>query len=159
MLDRVRVLAWRIPETEEPSGGLPSMGLHRVRQDWSNLAAESEFKSSLLWFCIRLLLFLLLHKNTTSCDIGPQNLLSQTELKLTYFAVDKESVKCRRHHRHGSFPLTRLHPEKTIDFLKYCRNLQKKSQLEWFLIANMHKKNFYPLLTLLKQYLGYMVID
>ena len=26
------VLAWRIPETAEP-GGLPSMGLHRVRHD------------------------------------------------------------------------------------------------------------------------------
>ena len=26
------VLAWRIPGTEEP-GGLPSMGLHRVRHD------------------------------------------------------------------------------------------------------------------------------
>lgn len=30
------------------------------------------------------------------------------------------------HHRHGSFPLMRLHPEETIDFLKYRRNLQKK---------------------------------
>ena len=26
------ILAWRIPWTEEP-GGLPSMGLHRVRHD------------------------------------------------------------------------------------------------------------------------------
>ena len=34
------VLAWRIPGTEEP-GGLPSMGSHRVRQDWSNLAAAA----------------------------------------------------------------------------------------------------------------------
>ena len=32
------VLAWRIPGMEEP-GGLPSMGLHRVRHDCSNLAA------------------------------------------------------------------------------------------------------------------------
>ena len=31
------VLAWRIPRTGEP-GGLPSMGSHRVRHDWSNLA-------------------------------------------------------------------------------------------------------------------------
>ena len=31
------VLAWRIPGTGEP-GGLPSMGMHRVRHDWSNLA-------------------------------------------------------------------------------------------------------------------------
>ena len=31
------ILAWRIPWTEEP-GGLQSMGLQRVRQDWSALA-------------------------------------------------------------------------------------------------------------------------
>ena len=36
------VLAWRIPGTGEP-GGLPSMGSHRVRHDWSNLAAASAF--------------------------------------------------------------------------------------------------------------------
>ena len=34
------VLAWRIPGTEEP-GGLSSMGLHRVRQDSSDLAAAA----------------------------------------------------------------------------------------------------------------------
>ena len=34
------VLAWRIPETEEP-GGLPSMGSHRVRHYWSDLAAAA----------------------------------------------------------------------------------------------------------------------
>ena len=34
------VLAWRMPGTEEP-GGLPSMGLHRVGHDWSNLAAAA----------------------------------------------------------------------------------------------------------------------
>ena len=32
------VLAWRIPGTGEPDG-LPSMGSHRVRHDWSDLAA------------------------------------------------------------------------------------------------------------------------
>ena len=31
-------LAWKIPWMEEP-GGLPSMGSHRVRHDWSDLAA------------------------------------------------------------------------------------------------------------------------
>ena len=39
------VLALRIPGTGEP-GGLPSMGSHRVRHDWSDLAAavsESDF--------------------------------------------------------------------------------------------------------------------
>ena len=34
------VLAWRIPGTGEP-GGLPSMGSHRVRHDWSDLAAPA----------------------------------------------------------------------------------------------------------------------
>ena len=34
------VLAWRIPGTGEP-GGLPSLGLHRVGHDWSNLAAAA----------------------------------------------------------------------------------------------------------------------
>ena len=34
------ILAWRIPGMEEP-GGLPSMGLHRVGHDWSDLAAAA----------------------------------------------------------------------------------------------------------------------
>ena len=34
------VLAWRIPGTGAP-GGLPSMGLHRVGHDWSDLAAAA----------------------------------------------------------------------------------------------------------------------
>ena len=34
------VLAWRIPGTGEP-GGLPSMGSHTVRCDWSDLAAAA----------------------------------------------------------------------------------------------------------------------
>ena len=36
------VLAWRIPGTGEP-GGLPSMGSHRVRHDWSDLAAAAAY--------------------------------------------------------------------------------------------------------------------
>ena len=39
------VLAWRIPGMAEP-GGLPSMGLHRVRHDWSDLAAAAAHKAS-----------------------------------------------------------------------------------------------------------------
>ena len=38
------VLAWRIPGTGEP-GGLPSMGSHRFRHDWSDLAAAA----AVLW--------------------------------------------------------------------------------------------------------------
>ena len=34
------ILAWRILGTEEP-GGLSSMGSHRVRRDWSDLAATA----------------------------------------------------------------------------------------------------------------------
>ena len=34
------VLAWRIPGAEDP-GGLPSLGLHRVGHDWSDLAAAA----------------------------------------------------------------------------------------------------------------------
>ena len=37
MVTHSSVLAWRIPGTAEP-GGLPSMGSHRVRHDWSDLA-------------------------------------------------------------------------------------------------------------------------
>ena len=40
MATHFNVLAWRIPGTGEP-GGLPSMGSHRVRHDWSDLAAAA----------------------------------------------------------------------------------------------------------------------
>ena len=43
------VLAWRIPGTGEP-GGLPSMGLHRVGHDWSDLAAAELNIFSCLYF-------------------------------------------------------------------------------------------------------------
>ena len=39
------VLAWRVPGTGEP-GGLPSIGLHRIRHDWSDLAAAKCCESS-----------------------------------------------------------------------------------------------------------------
>ena len=41
------VLAWRIPGMAEP-GGLPSMGSHRVRHDWSDLAAAAGLGSGAL---------------------------------------------------------------------------------------------------------------
>ena len=40
MATHSRVLAWRIPGMAD-TGGLPSMGSHRVRQDWSDLAAAA----------------------------------------------------------------------------------------------------------------------
>ena len=39
------VLSWRIPGTGEP-GGLPSMGSHRVRHNWSDLAAAAAADTS-----------------------------------------------------------------------------------------------------------------
>ena len=42
------VLAWRIPGTGEPRG-LPSMGSHRVRHNWSDLAARCFLT---FYFCI-----------------------------------------------------------------------------------------------------------
>ena len=41
MATHSRSLAWRIPGTEEP-GGLLSMGSHRVRHDWRDLAAAAD---------------------------------------------------------------------------------------------------------------------
>ena len=43
MATHASVLAWRIPGMGEP-GGLPSMGSHRVRHDWSDLAAAAYIK-------------------------------------------------------------------------------------------------------------------
>ena len=42
------VLAWRTPGTGEP-GGLPSMGSHRVRHDWSDLAAAAVLQGSIMY--------------------------------------------------------------------------------------------------------------
>ena len=40
MATHSRILAWRIPGMGEP-GGLPSVGSHRVGNDWSDLAAAA----------------------------------------------------------------------------------------------------------------------
>ena len=45
------VLVWKIPGTGEP-GGLPSMGSHRVRHDWSDAAvaeAAGKGESGMIW--------------------------------------------------------------------------------------------------------------
>ena len=44
-----RILAWRIPGTEEP-GGLPSIGLHRVGHDRSDLAAAATAAAAYIIF-------------------------------------------------------------------------------------------------------------
>ena len=47
------VLAWRIPGTGEP-GGLPSLGSHRVRNDWRDLAAAVYIVNDTLSVCLTL---------------------------------------------------------------------------------------------------------
>ena len=58
-------LAWKILWTEEP-GGLPSMGSHRVRHDWSDLAVA------------------VIHKASPSLNILGDCVLSQVKFKVNY---------------------------------------------------------------------------
>ena len=51
MTTHSNILAWRIPGTGEPSG-LPSMGSHRVRHDWSDLAAAAACFLRPIWLRI-----------------------------------------------------------------------------------------------------------
>ena len=62
------VLAWRIPGTGEP-GGLPSMGSHRVRHDWSDLAAAAAVHP-LADFSDTLHVFYLSLKDFWKCNLG-----------------------------------------------------------------------------------------
>ena len=47
------ILAWRIPGTGEP-GGLPSMGSHRVKHDWSDLVAAAAAAANICGCAARL---------------------------------------------------------------------------------------------------------
>ena len=72
------VLAWRIPGTGEP-GELPSMGLHRVGHDWSDLAAA-------LGLSVRLLLY----------GHETERLKSTSE---SYLVIENMRQGGRRHHQ------------------------------------------------------------
>ena len=81
------VLAWRIPGTGEP-GGLPSLGSHRVRHDWSNLAAAAAACSIVI---IMATIIRLIWKQlfcTPVCSIG-KNFLDQllTAQMIIAFAI------------------------------------------------------------------------
>ena len=52
MATHSNVLAWRIPGTGEP-GGCRSVGSHRVRHDWSDLAAAGKISYSYYPFIIK----------------------------------------------------------------------------------------------------------
>ena len=59
------VPSWRIPGTVE-TGGLPSMGSHRVRHNWSDLAAAAASKYNLHTTHFTLLTYNSENKNTNS---------------------------------------------------------------------------------------------
>ena len=66
------VLAWRIPGTAEP-GGLRSMRSHRIRHNWSNLAAAAaaagpEYKE-IYFFNIYIYLFIVLGFSCSTQDL------------------------------------------------------------------------------------------
>ena len=100
------VLAWRILGAGEP-GGLPSMGSHRVRQDWSDLAAAAKYVQTI----IQLNLFHILArlcsksfklefsstwtKNFQMCKLGFQE-AEESEIKLPTFFRSWRTQKCSR---------------------------------------------------------------
>ena len=60
------VLIWRIPGMGEP-GGLLSMGLHRVRHDWSDLAAAAAAAMPLLIPVITILMLFMIAPCVINC--------------------------------------------------------------------------------------------
>ena len=74
------VLAWRIPGTGKP-GGLPSMGLHRVRHNWSDLAAAAAAKR----ITIQNLHFLNYLKSKAQSQFG---FFSRRYLNLNFFPLN-----------------------------------------------------------------------
>ena len=75
------VLAWRIPGTVEP-GGLPSMGSHRVRHNWNDLAAayynlilKSSYKDFILWYTNLFKFYLTLFKSVWAKGTLPEKYL------------------------------------------------------------------------------------
>ena len=105
------VLAWRIPGTGEP-GGLPSMGLHRVGHDWSDLAAaafhvlRNKTKEARVWASI---VAYNLHSNWRSLDPFPSG---------PSLPVLKTLLLCARHHTVLQVRTISLHP---LSFLQRTR--------------------------------------
>ena len=81
------VLAWRVPGTGKP-GGLPSLGLHRVGHDWSDLAVLLLIQQSA--FCLECL-YIMSERNC--CQI---NVWSKNECEIFVFDYRKVTLihKC-----------------------------------------------------------------
>ena len=88
-------LAWKIPWTEE-TGGLPSMGSHRVGHNWSNLAAAAAAAAA----CVSTFLYklndtLFLKFYSFTCWSGSLFLLSGAVLSQDYSSVQCMGVPLR----------------------------------------------------------------
>ena len=59
------VLAWRIPGTGEP-GGLPFLGLHRVRHDWSDAATAAAEILNRIFTQLKILLLIVIAWHSSS---------------------------------------------------------------------------------------------
>ena len=90
MATHSRVLAWRTPGTGEP-GGLPSMGSHRVRHDWSNLLTVAAVGSPIKHNESQLLGCLFFFSRRNKDFIQPSNLKS---LKSTWEIEDNWMRGC-----------------------------------------------------------------
>ena len=71
------VLAWRIPGTGE-SDGLPSMGSHRVRHDWNDLAAVAEARLVITFLPRSKCLLISWLQSPSSVILEPQKIKSYT---------------------------------------------------------------------------------
>ena len=81
------VLAWRIPGRGEP-GGLLSLGLHRVRHDWSDLAAAAAAAAEVLstndhWPPRRL---------SSTCELSFQKFPKRIKLSFSRVEAKRESI-------------------------------------------------------------------
>ena len=89
------VLAWRIPGMGEP-GELPSMGSHRVRHDWSDLAAAA----ATVFHCCS---FSLIPPNCQPC---PPN--CDSEYVITFFSMLKKNYSTVTERTDCRWDLTRF---------------------------------------------------
>ena len=103
------VLAWRLPETGEP-GGLLSMGSHRVRHNWSDLAAAA---AAVIWEYIH-------GPNIYSRELGIRNLALSMQMR-------KYIMGSR--HWHGETSLVSFPEFSTLNLTSLSRRISSCSQL------------------------------
>ena len=118
MATHSNILAWRIPGTEEP-GGLPSMGSHRVRHDWSDLAAATTAAGTVLgisWLLSNLIFIMPLYSpkmNETVVCVGPGLVWGRQFQRVTdnWNTLQSENGDNRRQQRFSNLSLQQNLPE------------------------------------------------